>query len=543
MLRGLFSAIAVAALASSLGIAHAVEPGAPKELLGRMDAAAFKLQIRLSETFRDIPEAERRERGAMAEFYAERGTDFLWVNEDGLNDRARSVADVIARADAFDLRPENYALPDMSEAPPAGDKAAWLASTEYQMSKTVLAYARHAQSGHVDPREISRILDITPDAPDPLAVLRGLTRDGIDVASYLEGFHPRHPQFTGLLDRLNALKAASQRDPVRIPDGAVIKPGETHPHVALLRRRLGVDETVEAPKTYDADLVAVIERFQKRNGLHVDGLVGPATRRALNLSHEDKIETLRANLERWRWFPNDLGPRYVHVNIPEFMVRVKDSGRTAFEERIVVGKPKHATPSFSDQMELVVFNPYWNVPYSIMKNEIVPVARRDPSYISRNKLSVVWRGGRTVDPYRVDWSEVDLGKVRLRQSPGSHNALGEVKFLFPNKHAVYLHDTPSKHLFNRSQRAFSHGCMRVRNPRQFAEAIMSVQGWDKSAISRAIASGANRAVRLKNPLPVHITYFTAAVSQSGGVQYFGDIYGHDDKTLRALEQAQKKAQG
>jgi len=543
MLRGLFSAIAVTALASTLGIAHAVEPGAPKELLGRMDAAAFKLQTRLSETFRDIPEAERRERGAMAEFYAERGTGFLWVNEDGLNDRARRVADVMARADAFDLHSENYALPEMSEAPPAGDKAAWLASTEYQISKTVLAYARHAQSGHVDPREISRILDITPDAPDPLAVLRGLTRDGVDVASYLEGFHPRHPQFTGLLDRLNALKAASQGDPVRIPDGAVIKPGETHPHVALLRRRLGVDETVEAPNTYDAELVAAVERFQKRNGLHVDGLIGPATRRALNLSHEDKIETLRANLERWRWFPNDLGPRYVHVNIPEFMVRVKDSGRTAFEERIVVGKPKHATPSFSDQMELVVFNPYWNVPYSIMKNEIVPVARRDPSYISRNKLSVVWRGGRTVDPYRVDWSEVDLGKVRLRQSPGSHNALGEVKFLFPNKHSVYLHDTPSKHLFTRSQRAFSHGCMRVRNPRQFAEAIMSVQGWDKSAISRAIASGANRAVRLKEPLPVHITYFTAAVSQSGGVQYFGDIYGHDGKTLRALEQAQKKAQG
>ncbi len=543
MLRGLFSAIAVVALASTLGIAHAVEPGAPKDLLGRMDAAAFKLQIRLSETFRDIPEAERRERGAMAEFYAERGTEFLWITEDGVNDRARRVAEVIARADAFDLRPENYALPDMSETPPTGDKAAWLASTEYQISKTVLAYARHAQSGHVDPREISRILDITPDAPDPLAVLRGLTRDEVKVAAYLEGFHPQHPQFTGLLDRLSALRAASQRATVRIPAGDVIKPGETHPHVALLRKRLSVDETVEAPNTYDAELVAKVERFQKRNGLHVDGLIGPATRRALNLSHEDKIETLRANLERWRWFPNDLGARYVHVNIPEFMVRVRDRGRTAFEERIVVGKPKHATPSFSDQMELVVFNPYWNVPYSIMKNEIVPVARRDPSFLSRQNLSVVWRGGRTVDPYRVDWSEVDLGKVRLRQSPGSHNALGEVKFLFPNKHSVYLHDTPSKHLFNRSQRAFSHGCMRVRNPRQFAEAIMSVQGWDKAAISRAIASGANRAVRLKNPLPVHITYFTAAVSQSGGVQYFGDIYGHDGKTLRALKQAQKRAQG
>jgi murein L,D-transpeptidase YcbB/YkuD len=475
MLRGLFSAIAVAALASTLGTAHAVEPGAPKELLGRMDAAAFKLQTRLSETFRDIPEAERRERGAMAEFYAERGADFLWVDEDGLNDRAKAVAGVVARAAKFDLRPENYALPDMSDTPPAGDKAAWLASAEYLISRTVLAYARHAQSGHVDPRSISRILDITPDAPDPFEVLRGLAREQTDVADYLEAFHPQHPQFTGLLERLNALRAASQRASVTIPDGDVIKPGETHPHVALLRKRLGVDEAVDSPNTYGPELAAAVERFQKRNGLHVDGLIGPATRRALNLSHDDKIETIRVNLERWRWFPNTLGARHVHVNIPEFVVRVVDDGKTAFEERIVVGKPKHATPSFSDEMELVVFNPYWNVPYSIMKNEIVPVARRDPSYLSRQNLSVVWRGGRTVDPYRVDWSEVDLGKVRLRQSPGSHNALGEVKFLFPNKHSVYLHDTPSKHLFSRTQRAFSHGCMRVRNPRKFAEALMGAQ--------------------------------------------------------------------
>ncbi len=543
MLRGLFSAVAIVALASTLGTAHAIEPGAPKELLARMDAAAFKLQARLSEPFRDISEAERRERGAMAEFYAERGTDFLWVDEDGLNDRAKAVAEAVARAEQFDLLPDNYALPDMSEVPPAHDKAAWLAASEYQISRKALAYARHAQSGHVDPRSISRILDITPDAPDPLAVLRGLGREQVDVAAYLESFHPQHPQFTGLLARLNELRAASKRSTVKIPGGRVIKPGETHPHVALLRKRLGVDSDAEAGDDYDAELVAAVERFQKRNGLHVDGLIGPATRRALNLSHKDKIEKLRVNLERWRWFPNDLGTRHVRVNIPEFMVRVKDTGRTVFEERIVVGKPKHATPSFSDQMELVVFNPYWNVPYSIMKNEIVPVARRDPSYISRNNLSVVWRGRRTVDPRRVDWSEVNLSKVRLRQSPGSHNALGEVKFLFPNKHSVYLHDTPSKHLFNRTQRAFSHGCMRVRNPRKFAEAIMSVQGWDSTAISRAIGSGANRAVRLRAPLPVHITYFTAAVSDGGGVHYFGDLYGHDSRTLSALEQAQKKAEG
>jgi len=541
MLRGLFSAFAGMVLASMLGTASAVEPGAPQELLGRMDAAAFKLQTRLSEPFRDVSEAERRERGAMAQFYAERGNDFLWVNDSGLSDRVNAVSDVIARAGAFDLRPENYSLPEMSASPPADAKAAWLANAEYQISRTVLAYARHAQSGHVDPRSISRILDITPDAPDPLAVLRGLARPDVDVAEYLEGFHPQNRQFKVLLARLKELRANAERASVTIPDGGLIRPGDTHPHVALLRKRLGTGEAAATADGYDAELVAAVERFQKRNGLHVDGLIGPATRRALNRSQADKIDMIRVNLERWRWFPNDLGERYVRVNIPEFVVRLVSQGETVFEERIVVGKPRHATPSFTDQMELVVFNPYWNVPYSIMKNELVPRAKRDPSFLSRQNINVVWRGRRTVDPYRVDWSEVDLRKVRLRQTPGSNNALGEVKFLFPNKHSVYLHDTPSKHLFNRSQRAFSHGCMRVRNPRKFAEAIMRPQGWGSRDVSSAIARGTNRAVRLKKSLPVHITYFTAAASDNGGVHYFGDIYGHDPRTLKALEQAQSKA--
>ena len=544
MIQRLSVAAVLLALIGAGTTVHAIEPGAPTELPGRMDAAAFKLQGRLSESFRDIPEAERRERGAMAEFYAGRGASFLWVDENGLTPRAQAVADVISRAEAFDLWPENYPLPDPAAKPSAGiDKAAWLADAEYRISRTVLAYARHAQSGHLDPRAISRILDITPDAPDPLAILRGLAGDRVDVAAYLEGFHPTHPQFRTLLARLNALREASGETFVRIPDGGVLKPGETHPHVALVRKRLGVDDAGGEPELYDAGLVAAVESFQKSNGLHVDGVIGPATRRAFNRSDADKIDTIRVNLERWRWLPNELGARHVQVNVPEFMVRVVEDGKTAFEERIVVGKPRHATPSFSDEISLVVFNPYWNVPFSIMKNEIAPIARRDPGYLSRLNINVVWRGGRTVDPYQVDWSEVDLSKVRLRQSPGSNNALGEVKFMFPNKHSVYLHDTPSKHLFSQSQRAFSHGCMRVRNPRKFAEALMRVQGWDNAAIARAIASGKNRAVRLEQPVPVHITYFTAAASETGGVRYFGDIYDHDGKTLSALSQAQKPAQG
>lgn len=535
MLRGLFSAVAVVALVSGAMPAQAVEPGAPKQLINRMDAAAFKLQGRLSESFKDISEAEKRERGAMAEFYAEKGYRFLWVNEKGLNDRAEAVAEVIARAGGFDLRPENYPLPAPDGFATAdGREAQWLANAEYRITRSVLAYARHAQSGHLNPRSISRNLDITPDAPEPLEVLRGLTAEDVDVAAYLEGFHPTHPQFIGLLERFRDLRNAALRDPVRIPDGDLIEPGDTHPHVPLVRKRLGVP-AADAPETYDETVIAAVRDFQKKNGLHVDGLIGPATRRTLNLSPEDKLETIRVNLERWRWFPNDLGERHVRVNVPEYKVRLVDNGETVFEERIVVGKPRHATPSFSDQMELVVFNPYWNVPYSITKNEIIPIAQRNPGYLSRQNIQVLWRGRRQVDPYEVDWDRVDPGKVRLRQSPWRGNALGEIKFLFPNKHAVYLHDTPSKHLFNRSQRAYSHGCMRVRNPRDFAAAIMETEGWSKQSITRAIERGNNRAIRLEQKLPVHVTYFTAAVGEDGGVRFFSDIYKYDGRILKALE--------
>ncbi|MFP4537767.1 MAG: murein L,D-transpeptidase [Dichotomicrobium sp.] len=543
MLRVLISAAAIVLAVSANTPAPAVEPGAPKEPLGRMDAVAFALQHRLGETFRDVSEAERRERGALAAFYAENGYDFLWIDEDGLTDRARAAAKVFERADRFALRPGNYPFPDPDAVKSAErPDVQWLADAEYRISRSVLAYARHAQSGHVEPSSVSRILDIEPDAPDPLAVLRGLARDDVEVTSYLEAFNPSQPQFVGLLERLRELRRLSKTPTITIPDGDLVKPGESHPHVALVRQRLDVPDS-DAAETYDDELLAAVEAFQRKNGLHVDGLIGPATRRALNRSPADKIDSLRVNLERWRWLPNDLGARYVRVNIPEFMVRLVDNGTTAFEERIVVGKPRHATPVLADQMELVVFNPYWNVPYSIMKNEIVPQVQRSPGYLSRNNLQVIWRGRRRVDPYRVDWQNVDLGKVRLRQSPGARNALGKIKFLFPNKHSVYLHDTPSKHLFNQSRRAYSHGCMRVRNPRAFAAAIMGPQGWSEAEIDSAIARGDNRAVRLEKPLPVYITYFTAAVLDSGGIGYFGDLYGHDGKTLKALDRAQKNVQG
>jgi murein L,D-transpeptidase YcbB/YkuD len=217
------------------------------------------------------------------------------------------------------------------------------------------------------------------------------------------------------------------------------------------------------------------------------------------------------------------------------MFRIMRGGQVIHEDRIVTGSPKHKTPVFADEMETVVFNPYWNVPKSILVNEIIPAARNNPDYLYRNNMEVVWLGRRTVDPYMVDWHEVNPDKLTLRQTPGPGNALGEVKFLFPNKHAVYMHDTPTKHLFNRPVRAYSHGCMRVRNPLEFARVLLSEQGWSESRIRNTLASAQDQHVKLENKVPVYISYFTAWVDKDGKLQSFRDIYGHDSSVRVALK--------
>jgi murein L,D-transpeptidase YcbB/YkuD len=232
-------------------------------------------------------------------------------------------------------------------------------------------------------------------------------------------------------------------------------------------------------------------------------------------------------MERWRWEPRDLGNRHLYVNLPEFLLRLTDGGKVVYEERIVIGKPQNRTPAFSDEMEHVVFNPYWNVPESILLKEMLPVARRNPEFFARNQLEVVWQGRRTVDPYMVDWENVNPQKVSVRQVPGPSNALGVVKFLFPNKHAVYMHDTPTKNLFNQSVRAYSHGCMRVRNPIKFAEVLLAEQGWSPAKVRSAIETTEDFQVTLDRKIPVHIMYFTLWMDKSGRLQEFVDIYDYD----------------
>jgi L,D-transpeptidase YcbB len=538
--------------------AQAMEPDAPDELITRGDAIYFALQDKLAHKTKELG-VDKPEQIALSAYYGNRGGALLWVTENGLSPRVATLRKVIGQAEEWGLNAGDYRVIDGDGLKrTSGQPAEWLADAELRTSLTAINYTRHAQAGRVDPASLdAEFLDFRPNRPDPLAVMKGLADSGDRLAGFLESFHPTHEQFRLLKQKLSEMRGGRgpARDAVRIPDGPSLRPGVSHPQVALLRRRLSVPASRDVlsdgpPEEYfDDSLADAVAAFQQQSGLPGQGVVNAATRAALNKSVAStaNVAQILINMERWRWEPRELGARHLYVNIPEFMLRLMDGGRLVYEERIVVGTPKNRTPAFSDEMEHVVFNPYWNVPESILMKEMLPVARRNPEFFARNQLEVVWQGSRTVDPYMVDWENVNPQKVLVRQVPGPKNALGVVKFLFPNKHAVYMHDTPTKNLFSQPVRAYSHGCMRVRNPVKFAEVLLSDQGWSPAKVRSAIDTTEDYQVTLARKLPVHIMYFTLWADRSGRLQEFVDIYDYDDRLkvamgLQAAPQPRRKLQ-
>jgi murein L,D-transpeptidase YcbB/YkuD len=523
----------------------AVEPDAPDELISRSDAIFFALQDKLTNRSKELG-VDKAEQLALGAYYGNRNAALLWVTQDGgVTPRVGLLRKVFSQAEEWGLSSADYSLADADQMKRGGSHPAeQIATAELRSSLAAILYARHAQAGRVEPTSLDEeFLDLRPARPDALAVLKGIADAGDRLASFMESFHPQHEQFRLLKQKLAEMRGRSPaRDAVKIPSGPQLKPGVSHPQVALLRQRLSVPASQRVlsdgppDEFFDDTLAEAVREFQSRSGLPGRGVVNTATRDALNKGVSTaSANAILVNMERWRWEPRDFGARYVYVNIPEFLVRVLDNGRLIHEERIVAGSPQHRTPVFSDEMEYVVFNPYWNVPESIMMKEILPAARRNPDFFARNHLEVVWQGKRTVDPYMVDWEAVNPTKVALRQPPGPSNALGQIKFLFPNKHSVYMHDTPTKNLFNQSARAFSHGCMRVRNPVRFAEVLLGDQGWSPSMVRQAIETTEDHQVTLSRKVPVHIMYMTLWMDKAGGMREFTDVYDYDDKLKVALK--------
>jgi len=554
-------AFASCLVAASCLPAIAAEPDAPDTLIGRAEAIRIAVQDQLSAKFTSASETRKAEQGALVEFYSAPDAKLLWVDENGLTDRGKAAMQEIAKADDYGLRSADYPLPKLDGFDASADQAvSQLAGAEVTLDFAVLDYTRDARGGRIDPQSLSKNLDPSLALPEPSEVL-GVIAIRPDPAAYLRSFQPEQPQFEALRQKLIELrggpakeeKAEETPEIVKLPDGPVLKKGVENEQVALLRKRLNVASEATNENLFDDNVDSAVRDFQKSRGVAPDGLVGAGTRRLLNSNERHRqvasnpatVRKLLINMERWRWLPHDLGQFYVAVNVPEFVLRVTKEGKVVHTTRVVVGKTDKQTPIFGQDMQEVVFNPYWNVPNSIKTEEIRPYIAEgggwfgggawNTSVLERHNLKINY-GGREVDPSTLDWSRIDIRALNIYQPPGPTNVLGVVKFVFPNKHDVYMHDTPQRFLFAKPVRAESHGCMRVENPDQLAAILLKEdQGWSSAKIASAIQGSYDQHIALQQKIPVYVQYFTLRVNEDGSISTFNDLYGHDARMAAALK--------
>ncbi len=476
-------------------------------------------QLRAIVTARQFDRRVERltDRKAIQAFYAARNDDPIWIHDGRLTARAQEMIARLKDAASEGLVAADYPVPAFASFSDAGT----LADGDIALTISAMTFARHMQTGRIAPHRVYAQVLYPDHTPDPAAVLKTITQ-GRDVNAALDSFDPPHAGFRALKAKLAELRsgeagAAPAAPAERIPAGPALKLGAQDPRVPLLRKRLGLRARPDA--TYDRALVNAVIAFQRANHLRPDGIVGANVIAAINgpqpLTPSQKVDTVVANMERWRWLPRDLGEIYVMVNIPDFTLKVVDNRRVVWRTNIVAGKPQTPTPLLTAAMDDVVVNPSWYVPQSIIENELLPAYKSDPNIFDRMGLEV---------------QKGTDGHINVVQPPGAANALGRIKFNFPNKFQVYLHDTPEKNLFRFGRRAFSHGCMRVQNPTHFGEVLLHLAMRGPTPTERqldAMFGKEERIFRFTTRPMVHLTYRTAFVDEAGHLQFRDDIYGFD----------------
>ena len=501
------------------------------------------------------PNVTQQQRDMIIRFYRIAEFTPLWVTPQGIADRAKLVLSQLAKAGDDGLNPDDY-LPPRLAAIGAVDgqrnDLAALAALEIDLTAATVKYAEHLYSGRIIPNRLSGYYDLTPPALNIVQLLYALSnRDS--PQNYLASLAPPHPAYAMMKAELAKLRSNERvEDPVA--EGERVKTGESDSRVPIVRERmvsrgylsdegalvwmLGHVADASMPvadyeMVLDEELSKALKAFQKDAGIKQTGSIDEATVDALNgPSKEQNVAKLAMNMERMRWLPRDLGHRHIMVNEAASELQLMDANNVTWSTKVIVGKPETQTYVFSDQMETVVFNPYWNVPKSIVAHEMVPRLSEDPYYLDDNGYEVLDTQGQRISSSAVDWwSYGEKIPFDVRQPPGNDNALGRIKFLFPNSHDIYMHDTPAKKLFAKETRAFSHGCIRVEDPRKLAEYVL---GWDQGRIDEAIGSGQNTDVKLMAPLPVHLNYFTAWPDANGHITYYPDIYKRDARLGKAL---------
>ncbi|WP_425352174.1 L,D-transpeptidase family protein [Agrobacterium bohemicum] len=501
------------------------------------------------------------------EAYYNAGGQPIWVSNGDLNERASAVLTFFETVGDSGLNPADYSISAPSQDVTASISAEPVAEVqnasvteqrvippammqfELALSAKVLAYVQDTTRGRVDPNKLSGYHDFKRKTVNLTPVLK-LASLSPDVGAYLRSREPSNVEYQALKAELAKLRNEDKdtSHKVVVPADLVLKPGENNADMATVVKAIehrssaslktghattlsGYQQTPE----YTPDLVDLVKAFQSENGLKADGVIGRATVRAMTGdSNEAKIAKLEVAMEQIRWLPADLGDRFVFINQPAFMAYYHNEGVEDFGMKVVIGSKTNQTYFFQDEIQTVEFNPYWGVPQSIIVNEMLPKLRRDPSYLDRLGYEVQVNG-RSVSSSEVNWYG-STNAVSVRQPPSSDNALGDLKILFPNAHAIYMHDTPAKSFFSRDMRALSHGCIRLVDPRRMAAAVL---GTTMDNVNKQIAAGQNRAVQVSGKVPVYVSYFTAWPDKDGHVQYFDDVYDRDSYVMKAFDTTTK----
>ncbi|RUV22199.1 murein L,D-transpeptidase [Mesorhizobium sp. M7A.F.Ca.MR.245.00.0.0] len=479
--------------------------------------------------------------------YYSANPDFIWISGTSLNSRAQDAVRVLGEASSYGLTPADYTV----EVPAAGasttDANAQLKELvrfEMALSARVLRYAHDAQNGRVDPNRMTGYYDFPAKPLDLQGVLRTLAHTQ-QVRTYLESRHPQNAEYQALRVELESLQASAENEIVVDPK-LLLKPGETSPELpkllTLIARNLDDEmggaygeilSRLATSEVYDPELVPVIKAVQQKAGMKGDGVIGPRTVATLaGTSKADKLLKVEVALEELRWLPSDLGSPRVFINQPAFTASYIDNGEEKLKTRVVVGRTTNQTSFFYDQIKQVDFHPYWGVPQSIIVNEMLPRLRNDPGYLDRSGYEVTDSRGKRIPSSAVNWGAYGANiPYSVRQQPSEANALGELKILFPNKHAIYMHDTPQKSFFQRDMRALSHGCVRLQDPRGMAAAVL---GTSVDYIAEKLKHG-HSTENVTRTIPVYVAYFTAWPDLSGKVEYFGDVYDRDSRLKQALD--------
>ena len=479
----------------------------------------------------------------LAAFYRETGFAPVWTGRSAEDlARRKALLNALSHVSDHGLPPSRYELEGLLAQMAAADNARALGMVDVALSKTFLRYARDVQTGMLIPKKIDSGIQRDVPLRDRKSYLTGLV--SADPHAYMRALPPQTQDYVRLMKeklRLERLVGQGGWGP-SVPRGK-LEPGDTGDRVVALRNRLIAMGFMDrsASRRFDGDLQKAVQQFQIAHGLEADGIAGEGTIREINVAPEERLKSVIVAMERERWLnlPGDeRGKRHVLVNLTDFHARIIDDGKVTFKTRSVVGKNQsdRRSPEFSDVMEHMIINPTWNVPRSIATKEYLPMLQKNPNAVGH--LRLIDGSGRVISREGVDFTQYSTRNFPfdIKQPPGRRNALGLVKFMFPNKHNIYLHDTPQKALFKRETRAFSHGCIRLQQPFEFAYALLAVQEENpKQKFHSVLDTGRETQIDLKQHIPVHIIYRTAYTNAKGPVQYRRDVYGRDAKIWSILE--------